>query len=109
MISPLTPLERIRIIADQTKGFLYYVSVTGVTGARKGLPSGIIGKLKRISEVKGDIPLYAGFGFSNKIQISKIIEYVDGIIIGSAIVEKLNKEKDCLNYVEDIAKFIHKF
>lgn len=90
LVAPTTPPLRQAEIARQTSGFLYAVSVRGVTGARKALPRGTNGwlnKLRRISEK----PLCVGFGISGPQQIRELRSSVDGFIVGSALVHIIRK------------------
>jgi tryptophan synthase alpha chain len=89
-IAPTTPPGRIRYIASLAKGFIYYVSLTGVTGARQALPKGIVAQLTRIKKVT-DKPVCVGFGVSTPAQVSQIDRYCDGVIVGSAIVKKIKE------------------
>jgi len=109
LVSPVTPFKRIKKIIKETRGFLYYVSVTGVTGARRDVQKALIKRLQEIKKIEKKVPVYLGFGFSNKEQIKKVIDYADGVIIGSAIIEKLKNRKKTKHYIINIAKFIHKF
>lgn len=108
-ISPTTPLQRIRRINRASTGFVYYVSLTGVTGARERLPSDLERNLKIVRR-EIDKPLLVGFGISKPSQVKSIIKYTDGIIIGSAIVEiierNLKNEGKLLKQVYKFAKAI---
>ncbi|MDD4012973.1 MAG: tryptophan synthase subunit alpha [Candidatus Omnitrophica bacterium] len=85
LAAPTTPPDRFRRIAAGTGGFIYYVSLTGVTGARKVVPSTLKRDLDRLRKMT-KIPLCAGFGISGKEQASEIAPHADGVIIGSAII-----------------------
>ena len=75
-----------------TKGFLYYVSVTGITGARAELPPDLAASLKEVrSLVK--CPLAVGFGISTPEQVAGLAPYVDGVVVGSAIVQRVARLK----------------
>ncbi len=85
LVAPTTPISRARFISEASTGFLYYVSVTGITGARTELPSNLIDALKGIKAVS-PVPLAVGFGISTPEQVEMLSGVADGIIIGSAIV-----------------------
>ncbi len=88
----LSRAERIRTLGRLTKGFLYYVSVTGITGARTELPSDLVASLKEVrSLVK--CPLAVGFGISTPEQVAGLAPYVDGVPAGSAIVQRVARLK----------------
>lgn len=89
LIAPTTPTERIRLIASRTTGFIYLVSVTGVTGERKKLPDYLPAVVKRIRKIT-DKPLCIGFGISTPAQAKAVSRLCDGVIIGSALVKRTN-------------------
>ncbi len=88
LIAPTTPIGRIRLISARTTGFIYLVSVVGVTGARKGVPAYLPSVVKRIRQVT-DKPLCIGFGISTPAQARAMARLCDGVIIGSALVKKV--------------------
>lgn len=88
LITPTTPPERATRIAQLSTGFLYCVSVTGITGERESLPDQVLDQLRRLrGETK--IPLCVGFGISRPEHVRMLREEVDGIIVGSAIVRRV--------------------
>ena len=102
LAAPTSGAERIKHMAQITKGFLYYVSVTGITGARTELPQDLVSALKEVRAlVKG--PLAVGFGISTPEQVKWLAPYVDGIVVGSAIVQRVAKlkGKELVNEVGD--------
>ncbi|MBI4372805.1 MAG: tryptophan synthase subunit alpha [Candidatus Omnitrophica bacterium] len=92
LIAPTTGENRIRKIAKHSKGFVYYVSLRGVTGMRRSLPSDLVKKIKLVKRLSR-IPVLVGFGVSNEKQAREISQAADGIIVGSAIVEKLGQRQ----------------
>ena len=91
-IAPTSTPERAKLADAQEAPFLYYVSVTGVTGARKSLPAGLLPALRRL---KGRLktPLVVGFGISSPAQAAQVGKAADGIIIASALVQLISKTK----------------
>ncbi len=77
--------ERLHTIAEKSRGFIYCISVKGVTGVRNSINSEVIDFLKNLRKVTS-LPLALGFGLSNREQINEIKDYCDGIIIGSKIL-----------------------
>ena len=84
LLAPTTPLDRSRIVARSASGFLYYVSVTGVTGARTHLDSGIAEHMREIRSVT-DLPIGVGFGISTPEQAAQVATMADAVVVGSAI------------------------
>jgi len=86
LVAPNTPQKRVEKISKRSKGFLYYVSVTGITGARKELPEELTQGLERVRSVS-PVPVAVGFGISRPEQVHMLKGHADGIIVGSAIVK----------------------
>lgn len=105
LIAPTTPLSRARKIAQKSSGFIYYVSVTGVTGARSDLPQDLIQSLQQLRQVTSK-PIGVGFGIASPEHVKKLVPYADGIIVGSAIVRIIEKAKDGNEVCVKVGKFI---
>jgi tryptophan synthase alpha chain len=86
LVAPTSPPDRIRMVSRYSRGFIYYVSVTGVTGARESLPEELEISVKRIKE-QSKKRVAVGFGISTPEQAKKIGLFADGVIVGSAIVK----------------------
>ena len=91
LVAPNTPEDRIKKIVRASKGFIYYVSVLGITGARTSLPPEVAEGLERVKSHTRK-PVAVGFGISRPEQVSALSRTADGIIVGSAIV-RLIEEK----------------
>jgi tryptophan synthase alpha chain len=89
LVTPTTPPERAAQIAVRSTGFLYCVSVAGVTGARTELPPGLIERVQWL-RTKTDVPIMVGFGISGPEQARQVAEVADGVIVGSALVRLLD-------------------
>ena len=87
LAAPTTPDSRLADIVAAGSGFLYYVTVTGITGARTKLPEELSHSLDRVKKISGDLPLAAGFGISTPEQARTIGRHADAIIVGSALVK----------------------
>ncbi len=90
LVTPTTSEERIRKIAEVCTGFLYCVSLVGITGERAQLPESVkeyLAKLRRLTT----LPLCVGFGVSTPEHVKMLRDHVDGVIVGSAIVRKMEK------------------
>ena len=83
--APTTPPERRRLIAETSRGFIYCVSVTGITGARDHLPREVADHVRTLKELT-DTPVCVGFGVSRAEQVRRLAGVADGVIVGSAIV-----------------------
>jgi tryptophan synthase alpha chain len=86
LIAPTTPEERVAMIAGKARGFIYYVMVTGVTGARAKVAAGIA---ERVDCVKKhtDLPVAVGFGVSSGNQARQVGENADAVVVGSALIK----------------------
>jgi tryptophan synthase alpha chain len=91
LIAPTTQPARVREIVRGAQGFLYYVSRTGVTGAREALASGLRDEVAEVRRVT-DLPVAVGFGISTPEQAATVAGLADGVIVGSALVELLGRE-----------------
>jgi tryptophan synthase alpha chain len=87
LLAPTSTEERIRKVAKASTGFIYYVSITGITGASLLLDGSIEGHIRNIRKVT-DTPVAVGFGISAPHEASAVSACADGIIVGSAIVKK---------------------
>jgi tryptophan synthase alpha chain len=90
LITPTTPRERAIEIARQTTGFIYYVSIAGITGERTELPADLVDNLKWLRE-QTDLPICVGFGISKPEHVETLKPVCDGMIVGSAIVRRIAK------------------
>jgi tryptophan synthase alpha chain len=101
LVAPTSRPERIRLIARKTRGFLYAVSLMGVTGPRAQLPSDLVSYLQGIREVT-EKPVSVGFGISHPEQVRALAAYADGMIVGSALVHLVEEGgKDAVRRVGD--------
>lgn len=88
LVTPTTPPERAARIAAETTGFLYCVSVAGVTGERVSLPQQLKDRVQWLKE-QTDVPILVGFGISRPEQVQEVGAVADGVIVGSALVRHL--------------------
>lgn len=101
LCSPTTSKERIKKINDCSSGFVYYVLRKGMTGERKDLPNEVINDLKNAKK-QITKPICVGFGISNHEHVKKIAPFCDGVIVGSALVKKIDKKQDIKEYVKNM-------
>jgi len=88
LITPTTPRDRARKIAERTTGFIYYVSVAGITGERDSLPQEIVENVGWLRE-QTPLPVCIGFGISRPEHVRMLAPVADGLIVGSAIVRRV--------------------
>jgi len=93
LIAPTTPRPRARQIAATSSGFLYYVSVTGITGERDDLPADLVANVSWLRE-QTDLPICIGFGISRPEHVQRLASVADGLIVGSAIVRRIAQASD---------------
>jgi tryptophan synthase alpha chain len=86
LLAPTSTDERIRLVARHATGFIYLVSVTGITGARTELPPDLAEFVQRVRS-HADLPLAVGFGIATGAQAAAVAELADGVIVGSALVK----------------------
>ena len=104
LVAPTSPDERIKLAADSTDGWLYLVTLTGTTGARKELSSALAGLAERARRLAPpELPLYAGFGISTPEQARAAAEVADGVIVGSRAIEVAENGAEALRrYVSSL-------
>ena len=95
LLTPTTNQKRLEQILKHTKGFLYYISVMGITGTKKPSLKKVKGSVQKIKK-KSKLPLCVGFGITKRNQVKEINEFAEGCVVGSAIVkfiEDFDKKK----------------
>ncbi|TAH48503.1 MAG: tryptophan synthase subunit alpha [Chloroflexota bacterium] len=106
LAAPTSSEERLKKITKATRGFLYLVSLTGVTGARNGLAEGLEDFVTRTRAVT-DKPLCVGFGISSAEHARRVAQFADGVIVGSALVAKFgeasNAAKNARAFIQELA------
>lgn len=91
LLAPTSTDERIDIVTARSRGFIYLVSMTGVTGARDRLPRELEGFVSRVRR-KTNKPLCVGFGISNAVQAQRVARVAEGIIVGSRLIQLLGEK-----------------
>lgn len=105
LAAPTTTPERLKRLAQASRGFLYYVSLTGVTGARSELAEGVEQGVRAAGRA-GDIPVCVGFGISTPEQAKTVAAFADGVVVGSAVVDRIEAAESREAAVDAVAKFI---
>ncbi len=96
LLSPASTADRIRLVVGKASGFIYLVSLTGVTGARDELPQELEDFVARV-RASTEKPLCVGFGVSTPEQAQRIAKVADGVIVGSRIIQLLDENKSLKN------------
>ena len=96
LLPPTSTEERIRLVAERSRGFIYLVSLTGVTGVRDNLPPGLETFVTRVRKVATQ-PLCVGFGISTTEQAEQVAGIADGVIVGSRIIQLMEIEDNFLS------------
>ncbi len=91
LVAPTTSADRVRTIASGASGFLYYISRTGVTGARQQLREGLDDEVRRLREIVS-MPVAVGFGISTPAQAATVAAAADGVVVGSALIQALDAD-----------------
>ena len=108
LIAPTTSPERKAAIAKSARGFIYYVSQTGVTGRREQVAESLKEEVEAI-RAHSDLPVAVGFGISNPEQAAEVAEVADAVVVGSAIVEQIDKNGSAEDLPDKIAAFVRAF
>jgi tryptophan synthase alpha chain len=109
MVTPVTPPERLAMLCRQAKGFVYAVTMTGTTGAPKGtakgtaaeVPPEVIEYMDRVRACS-NVPVCAGFGIRSREQVARFTGHVDGVVVGSALVEILERGGDVRAFLRSL-------
>ena len=90
MVTPVTPPERMAKLCAASQGFVYAVTMTGTTGKNVAAPHDVVAYLQRVRAL-ATVPVCAGFGIRSRDQVERLRGHVDGVIVGSALVEVLER------------------
>ena len=93
LVTPATPEDRLQTLCDASRGFVYAVTITGITGGGAGLPSDLAAYLDRVSSIS-TLPVCAGFGIRAREDVAAVGRHAAGAIVGSALVEVLERGDD---------------
>lgn len=104
-VSPMSSVKRIKLAVKASSGFIYYVSLTGVTGARVKLAHDLKQKISLIKKYTLK-PVCVGFGISKAGQVKEVSGFCDGVIVGSAIVDMVYKNIGNKNLAKNVGRFV---
>ncbi len=105
LIAPTTPPARINVIAERAGGFLYYVSLTGITGSKLPALDEVGQGVARIKRVT-DLPVAVGFGVSTPEEAGRIARVADGVIVASALIKRLQAQPDARGRVAELTAYV---
>jgi tryptophan synthase alpha chain len=105
MAAPTSSTARLRLIGRRSRGFIYVVSRTGVTGERADIPPDLSAQLRTLRMVTTK-PICVGFGISTPAQVAQVAPLADGVIVGSAIVRLIEQASGSSSLVETVGTFI---
>ena len=101
LVTPATPDDRLAMLADASRGFVYAVTITGITGGDTGLPTDLAAYLDKVAGVS-KVPVCAGFGIRAAEDVANVGQHVAGAIVGSALVEVLESGDDPADYLKSL-------
>lgn len=106
-LAPTTTRRRMKEIVKRSTGFVYYVSTTGVTGARRTLPPELLAGVRKAKRLTKK-PICVGFGVSSADQVRAIAKVADGVIVGSAIVKEIDRHLGRKDLVKNVTRLVRK-
>jgi tryptophan synthase alpha chain len=98
MVTPVTPPARLAALARASQGFVYAVTMTGATGGELPVPDEMLAYLDRV-RAAASVPVCAGFGIRNAAQVTRLAGHADGIIVGSALVQAIERGADAAAFL----------
>ena len=101
LVTPATPPERLKMLCGASRGFVYAVTVAGITGGAKELPPEVPAYLERVRALT-KLPVCAGFGVRRAEQVRNLAPHTDGVIVGSALVEQLEAGSDPVAFLQSL-------
>ena len=93
LVAPTTPADRLELLAGASRGFVYAVTTKGTTGGATSLDEGVLSYLDRVKGVS-ELPVLAGFGVRESAQVAHLAEHVDGVAIGTALIDTIERGDD---------------
>ena len=102
LVTPVTPPERRQRLAEASRGFLYAVTVTGITGGDVG-PGGDLASTLSDLRASATVPVMAGFGIRRPEQVTSLVDMVDGVIVGSALLDCIRSGQDPVSFLSTLS------
>jgi tryptophan synthase alpha chain len=101
MVSPVTPPARLAMLCESAQGFVYAVTMTGTTGKSAEVPDTVLDYMDRVKRCSR-VPVCAGFGIRSRAQVERFASHVDGVVVGSALVEALERGGDVRAFLRSL-------
>ena len=101
MVTPVTPAPRLAVLCGAARGFVYAVTMTGTTGKSIAVPDDVLEYMDRVRAVS-PVPVCAGFGIRSAEQVARMAGHVDGVVVGSALVEVLERGGDSAAFLRGL-------
>jgi tryptophan synthase alpha chain len=101
MVTPVTPPARLEMLCDSAQGFVYAVTMTGTTGKSAEVPDSVLDYMDRVKRCSR-VPVCAGFGIRSRAQVERFASHVDGVVVGSALVEALECGSDVRAFLRSL-------
>jgi tryptophan synthase alpha chain len=101
MVTPVTPAERLAMLCREAEGFVYAVTMTGTTGKSAEVPADVLDYMDRVKR-SASVPVCAGFGIRSAQQVARFAPHVDGVVVGSALVEVLEQGADVAAFLKSL-------
>ena len=101
LVAPTTPDERLRKLADASRGFVYAVTTKGTTGGATSFDDEVLSYLDRVKTVS-ELPVLAGFGVREQSQVAELAGHVDGVVVGSALIDAIDRGEDPAGFLEGL-------
>ena len=100
-VTPVTPTERMQMLCEGSGGFIYAVTMTGTTGKNVAVPEQVLEYFQTVKKIS-PVPVCAGFGIRSREQVQRLAPYIDGAIVGSALVEVLERGEDPAKFLRSL-------
>jgi len=101
MVTPVTPPDRLAVLCKSAQGFVYAVTMTGTTGKSAEIPADVLSYMDRVKACSA-VPVCAGFGIRSRTQVARFAGHVDGVVVGSALVEALERGDDVRTFLKSL-------
>jgi tryptophan synthase alpha chain len=101
LVTPATPEDRLKMLSEASRGFVYAVTITGITGGNTGLPADLADYLDRVAAASS-LPVCAGFGIREASDVASVGKHAAGAIVGSALVEVLEEGRNPTTFLQSL-------